>query len=367
MLCPPVERNRRPHNSPAWQDSPCRRTHTLNKSLPLRWAPNRIQGAPSISLTPDHIGQINALLAAFTWAFALIFFKLTEGHYHPLAMNLFKNILGVLLLLVTIPLFGETWAELREHPVEEAYILLISGFLGIALADTVFFYSLNMIGVSLFAIVDCTYSPIVLLVSWMMISETLALPHYVGGALILSAVFISTRHPPPAGRTRRQIVVGMLLGVFSISLMAVGIVMAKPVLAVANYPLMWAVAIRMSAGTVSLAAMILASPKRREMLQVFRPSKLWWYLIPGSFLGAYLSMIFWVAGFKYTGASVAAVLNQTSMIFAIILAVLILKEKMTGRKLAAVLLAAAGVVTITLGPDYLADLAAEARMAGRLQ
>lgn len=293
-----------------------------------------------------------ALLAAVTWACALIFFKLTEGKYHPLAMNLFKNVLGVILLLITVPIFGENWSHLTAHPKEEIFILLISGFLGIALADTVFFYSLNLIGVSLFVIIDCTYSPIVLLVSWLMIGETLTLPHYVGGLLILSAVFISTRHPPPVGRTRSEIVRGMILGVFSIALMAVGIVMAKPVLAAANFPLMWAVAIRMSAGTVSLAAMILASPKRREMLQILKPTKGWWYLLPGSFLGAYLSMIFWVAGFKYTNATVAAVLNQTSMIFAIILAVLVLKEKLTQRKIAAVCMAAAGVLTITLGPTH---------------
>jgi len=300
----------------------------------------------------DLLGQLNALGAALTWACALVFFKKTEGRIHPYAMNLFKNVLGVGLLLITLPLIGEPWREAAEHPIEDVYILLISGFLGIALADTVFFYSLDLIGVSLFAIVDCVYSPIVLLVAWLMLDEKLMLPHYVGGLLILSAVFISTRHPPPPGRTRGQITLGIVLGVISIALMAVGIVLAKPVLTTANFPLLWAVAIRMAAGAFCLTLLVLGSPNRAELLRVFRPTRVWVYLVPGSFLGAYLSMIFWVGGFKYTTAAVAAVLNQTSMIFAILFAVIFLHEKMTGRKMIAVCLAASGVVLITLGPEY---------------
>ncbi|MBX3394119.1 MAG: DMT family transporter [Phycisphaerae bacterium] len=301
-------------------------------------------------MSNDHIGQLNALAAAMTWAVAMVFFKKTEGRVHPLAMNLFKNVLGVILVGLSLPLLGESWTDLANHPREEIFILIVSGFLGIALADTVFFYSLNLIGVSLFAIVDCTYSPIVLLVSWLMIGESLALPHYVGGLLIVSAVFISTRHPPPMGRTPRQIVIGVVSGVGAIALMAVGIVVAKPVLTAAGFPLLWAVAIRMSAGAGCLALMILASPDRRRLLGVFRPTDVWKYLVPGSFLGAYLSMVFWVAGFKYTGAAVAAVLNQTSMVFAIILAAIFLNERMTKRKLASVVLAAIGVLIITFAP-----------------
>lgn len=301
-----------------------------------------------LSVSHDLIGQLCSLGAALAWAFALIFFKKTDGRVHPYAMNLFKNILGFALITATLPLFGESWSDIAAHPKEEIYILLVSGFLGIALADTLLFYSLELIGVSLFVIVDCTYSPLVLLVSWWMISETLALPHYIGGALILAAVFISTRHPPPPGRTRAQITAGIALGILSIALMAVGIVMAKPVLAASNFPLLPAIAIRTAAGAACLTLMVLASPRRREMLGVFRPTAMWKYLLPGSFLAAYLSMALWVAGFKYTSASVAAVLNQTSMIFAIILAAIFLHEKLTARKLAAVCMAAGGVVLITL-------------------
>lgn len=302
------------------------------------------------SIPRDLLGQGCALLAAMTWACALVFFKLCGDRIRPLPMNLFKNTVATVLLALTLIATQDGFSTLGAFPIADTYILIISGFLGLALADTVFFYSLNLIGVSLFAIVDCAYSPIVLGVSWLMLSEELAATHYLGGALILAGLFLSTRHPPPANRTARQILAGVLLGLVSIFLMAVGIVLAKPVLTIDGFPLVWATTIRLVAGSALLALIMAASPRRREHFAVFRPARVWKHSIPGSIFGAYLAMVFWVGGFKYTSATLAAVLNQTSVIFATILAVVILKEKMTKRKMVSIVLAISGVLLITLAP-----------------
>jgi drug/metabolite transporter (DMT)-like permease len=65
-------------------------------------------------------------------------------------------------------------------------------------------------------------------------------------------------------------------------------------------------------------------------------------------LGAYLAMIFWVAGVKYTSASVASVLNQMSTVFIIFFAVLILKEKLSKRKVVGCLLGIAGALMVAV-------------------
>lgn len=301
-------------------------------------------------MTTDFLGQACALLAALTWAFALVFFKLSGEHIGPLALNFFKNVIGLILLGATLLVIGESVSSLQDYHRADIYILIISGFIGIALADTVMFHSLNLVGVSLFAVVDCAYSPTVLLFSWLFIAEHLTLAHYLGGGLILGGILISSRHPPPPGRTRRQIAIGALLGILAIVLMAVGIVMAKPVLDADGFPLVWGTTIRLAAGTAALALMAAASPRRRKIYAVFRPAAIWKYSIPGSVLGGFLSMIFWVAGFKYAQAAIAAILNQTSVIFATVLAVVVLKEAMTRRKLVAITLATAGVVLVAVDP-----------------
>jgi drug/metabolite transporter (DMT)-like permease len=59
-------------------------------------------------------------------------------------------------------------------------------------------------------------------------------------------------------------------------------------------------------------------------------------------------MMFWIGGFKYTKASIAAILNQTSVIFAMALATVVLGERLTLRKGTALALALCGVVVVTL-------------------
>lgn len=310
-------------------------------------------------MTHDNLGQIYAIGTAFVWAFALVFFKFSGERIVPLALNLFKNSIGLALLAVThlaLWLAGcdRGFGELADCSRQDIIILLISGFIGIALADTVFFRSLNLIGVGIVAIVDCLYSPSVIFFAAIMLGESMGGWQYLGAALIISAVLSASRLKPPRDRTHAQLVAGILLGALAMLLMGFGIVLAKPVLA--HFPLMWAVTIRMVAGTLSLALLAAAARQRRLFFSPFRPSGVWRVAIPGSFLGAYISLVLWVAGFKYTDASIAGALNQTSTIFAILAATLILKEHFDRRKLLAVTLAVAGVLLVSLaGPQKTPD------------
>lgn len=294
-------------------------------------------------MTP-YVGEICSLLAALNWAFALVLLKRSGERIEPLPLNLFKNTVAITLLAATLAATGPGLSAIWDFPAADLALLVISGFLGITLADTLLLHSLNRIGVGILSVVDCCYTPFVMATSALLLSEELSASHYLGGGLILSGVLVSTRHTPPAGRTRGQLIAGIALGVLSIAVLAVGIVMAKPVLA--HFPLAWAAAIRLSTGTLCIAALALASPRRKETFAVFRPARIWTISIPASILGTYVSLLFWLAGFKYAKASIAAILNQTSVVFAVILATLVLKETFTRRKLLAVALAFSGALIV---------------------
>jgi drug/metabolite transporter (DMT)-like permease len=74
----------------------------------------------------------------------------------------------------------------------------------------------------------------------------------------------------------------------------------------------------------------------------------WGGMVAGTILGVVLAMGFWIAGFKYTDASIAAVLNQTHIFFLIFFAAVFLKESLTPRKLFGAVLGFAGVALISL-------------------
>jgi drug/metabolite transporter (DMT)-like permease len=90
-------------------------------------------------------------------------------------------------------------------------------------------------------------------------------------------------------------------------------------------------------------------PSRKKIFSNFRPISSWKYMIPGTVIGSFLSLIFWIAGMKYTQASIASILNQTSSIHIIILATIFLGEPLTLRKVVAAALALAGIIMVTAG------------------
>jgi len=292
----------------------------------------------------DILGATFALMAALSWAFAMVLFKQSGDRVPPLALNLFKNTVAIILLLLTLACLGNGFSDLEAYSARDIWILVLSGFLGVTVADTMFFYSLNLIGVGLTSIVDCLYSPLVVILSVLILHEQLTRMQYLGAALILVAVFITSRHKPPVGKTRGQLIFGIFLGAMCMVTMAFGIVIAKDVWE--RTPLITSTTIRIVSATATLAIIVLFMPQRRALFSAFKPSIAWKTSIPGSVLGAYLALVFWTGGFKYTNASLAGILNQTSSILAMILATLILKEAFTRRKLVAIILAMSGIILV---------------------
>ena len=90
-----------------------------------------------MNTTIPYLGEAFSLTVAIVWAFAVILFKKSGETVHPIALNLFKNLLAIILFLPTMWLLGETL--FLDVPARDYLILIISGALGIGIADTLFF------------------------------------------------------------------------------------------------------------------------------------------------------------------------------------------------------------------------------------
>jgi drug/metabolite transporter (DMT)-like permease len=60
-------------------------------------------------------------------------------------------------------------------------------------------------------------------------------------------------------------------------------------------------------------------------------------------------MVVWLGGIKLTKASIAAALNQTNTIFVLILAALVLQERITPGRVVAIIMAVTGAFLVTFG------------------
>ena len=140
--------------------------------------------------------------------------------------------------------------------------------------------------------------------------------------------------------------IGFVLGTIAILCMAASIVMVKGVLDGA--PVLWASSVRVFFGGVGLLPALASSSVRRETARLLRPDRSWRFTIPAAALGNYFAMVAWIGGTKYTAASAAAILNQTSTVFIFLFAAVFLKESLTRRRTAALTLAFGGAALVIL-------------------
>jgi len=290
------------------------------------------------------MGEFYALMCAVVWSVAVIFLKRSGETVPPFALNLFRVGVSCVLLVATLYAAGQGLA--LDVPLKDYLILIASGVIGVALADTMFHKGLNVVGAGVTAIIDCLYSPLVVAFAFVLLGERLSASHLLGITLIIGGVLLASRIEPPAGLDRAVMTRGVLWAVGSMFALSIGVVMAKPVLE--HSPLLWATTVRQLGALAVMVPVALVSSRRGEYLRAFKPRRDWRFTLPGTVLGSYLALIFWLAGMKYTEAGTAAILNQTSTIFVLIFATLFLREAFSRRKFAAAALAVLGILFVTV-------------------
>jgi len=292
---------------------------------------------PNLVSTP-YYGEGLALLSGLAWAAAIIFFRVSGRKIQPLGLNLFKILFALALAALSLLVLGRPlWPA---APAGDCALLFLSGLLGIAISDTLFFGALNRLGAGRTAVVDTLYSPFVVGLSTVLLDERLSLLQLLGIAFILSALLLVSRETPGEKLPARDLRLGILMGVLAMFTVALSIVIIKPMLGRSS--VLWVTEMRLVGGAVPLLLIVLAHPRRREIVGPLFDRTNWPSIVPGGFLGGFVSLVLWVGGMKYAFVAVAAALSQLNAVFVVLLAALFLKEKITPWRAAAVVLAFAG-------------------------
>lgn len=287
----------------------------------------------------SHLGEVLALGSALLWAVAIIFFRLSGKTIHPLGLNLFKNLLSLLLIGLTMAVGQEVFFP--DYSTKIYLLFILSGIIGLGLSDTLLFSSLNRLGAGLLAIVYCSYSPFMIFLSLLFLGERMNLVQLFGVFLIILSVWVITSRHSRKNLPQKSVITGIVLGLAAMFSQAVSIVIIKPYLV--QIPLLWATEIRTLGGIISLLV-VLHFHKEKNIIRktTFSPRN-WKYLFPGAFIGSYIAIIAWMGGMKYTLVSIAAALNQTNTVFLFVFGIIFLREKPTFGKFISFLAASAGV------------------------
>jgi drug/metabolite transporter (DMT)-like permease len=289
-------------------------------------------------------GEFFALGSALLWALAVVLFRRAGSALPAFELNLFKNLLGFSLLLPTVALFeGLSWPD---YPLRDVLVSLLSGYIGIAVADTWYLRALQLMGASRTGIVASLLSPFVILLSYLFLDESLRGWQLAGFALVMAGILLVNWRAHRRSLDEDDIRKGVLFGIGAVFLMAAGIVMVKEILETRSF--LWTTQIRLAGGIAGMLIYLAISGRFRLLRERFATPLPWKLIVPASVLSTYLSMMMWLAGYKLIPASVASVLNESANAWIVFLAWLMLGESLGVRKLAGLALTSIGVIVMLL-------------------
>jgi drug/metabolite transporter (DMT)-like permease len=289
-------------------------------------------------------GEFFALSSALAWACAVILLRRCGRTLPALELNLFKNSLSLLLLSLTI--LALSGPAMPAFSARETGVALLSGFLGMAVADTFYLKALNLMGAARTGIVSALYSPFVILLSAIFLGETLSFRQWIGFLLVMAGILLVTGRRARTEVDSADVGRGTLYAILAMAALAAGIVMVKEMLE--QRPFLWTVELRMLGGWAGLVLFITLRRSWPQVLARYRQPQPWGVILIATLLASYLGILLWLAGYKLIPASVAAILNETNTSFIVLLAWLVLGESIGRRKLAGLSLTVAGVMLMLL-------------------
>lgn len=296
------------------------------------------------------LGEALSLGCALAWAVGVIIYKQLGEELPPLKLCLLKNLIVLALIVATVVVLASPAAtalgfDRLSYPSIDGttvVIILVSGLIGIAVADTLYLRALNTLGAGRMGVIGNLYSPFVIALSFVFLGERLAPIQIAGFALVMTGVLLVNAPDRLGAIDRTALRKGLLIGALSVALMAVAIVMVKRILE--NESFWWIVLLRVAGAVFGLLALIATFPSLRAGLRASAQPTRWGTLIIAAFVGQYLSMTMWLAGYKYTDASVASVLNESASIFIVLFAAIFLGEALNRRRVLGVIVTFSGVV-----------------------
>ena len=294
----------------------------------------------------SYFGVGTALSAAIFWSIAVIIFKSASDDISPFLITALKNTIATicffsLFIFIDIPIWYDGFEALD-------YIkILISGVLGMGLADVIFLYALSKIGANRIALINCFEPVVIYILSVIFLSTVLTNQKILGFSIVIIAILIINYEKDIDDLDFRVKRLGIMLQILAVILSSIGIVLIKPVLSKVEGNIniqLWITAFRLLPGVFVAWIIFMFQNDKILLIQPLKKSKNIKKVLIGSGLGTFLALGFWIIGYaNIEHPPIASILGQTSVIFIILLSWLFLKERITPVRLISMLFAIVGV------------------------
>lgn len=288
----------------------------------------------------NFLGEIAALSAALLWAVSSVVYSRLGVKIAPLQLNLYKGIIAIALIVLTLFLQGATFANLSWATIAW---LSLSGVIGIGLGDTAYFAALNSLGARRTLLLETASPPMGALLALIFIGEQLTSLAWCGISLTILGIawVISERNPVNNTSISTR---GIVYGVLAAIAQAVGAVISRFALIQSAISPLESTLIRLIGGTVIVLGLLLF-----PTIPVARAKTKWrisWRSLGIIAIAAtgstYLGIWLQQTSLKFAPTGIAQTFLATSPLF--ILPIVALQgEKISWRSILGVLVALGGI------------------------
>lgn len=269
-------------------------------------------------------GLLSALLSACSWAFGTITFERIGKVVPYVGITFLKGVFSIMLMIVLVlftgGLYNIGWWEFS--------FLSLSGIIGIAIGDSLFFKSLQDLGAKVQVIFFLLGQVLTMILSLLFLGEILTTEQYVGASILLGGVVVTTwgtqtNHP---NKSR-----GIILGLLSMLCFSISAIMVKA--AIADVPVITGTFYRMLFGTIFTLGYGVASKNFKSWITPLKDKKLCVLFILNVVVITYGGFLLSMAAIKFISVSLASVLSATEPLFVLLLAFILNKDKASKREL----------------------------------
>lgn len=274
-----------------------------------------------------YTGELAALLVAVFWTITALSFEVASKRVGSLAVNIirlafalvFLSIYGILVRGFVLP------TDASSH---QWLWLALSGLIGFVFGDYFLFQSYRMISSRIAMLVMTFVPPVTAVLGWFLLGEKMGILHLVGMTLTVGGILLTVFSKVKGQKIQLKYPLkGLFYAFLGVLGQAGGLVLSK--YGMQDYDPFAATQIRIIAGFIGFALIVVLNKKISLIINAFRDTKAIWGITSGSFFGPFLGVSFSLLAIQYTTTGVAATLMAIVPILIIPPAALFLKQKVS--------------------------------------
>ena len=304
-------------------------------------------------------GIIFGLLTTLSWSFCIFPFTQAARRLGSNSLNHFRLLLALFFIgIISLVVDSTAFAGIFTAEYSHAWLWLgLSGIVGLTIGDYFAFEAYSILGARLGSVLTTFAPAAALFLAWILLNETLSYIGIIGIVITIIGVnFISLgkkeRDKIPAHR-QSKFTFGVIAGILSALCQGAGLVLAKKGMIMENQTLtiinpFHATFIRLTIATLFLYILTTTQGKLKKVIEPLKNNKEEGikYAIAGTIFGPTLGVSLSLFTVSLIQPSVAQTIFSLVPAFALFIARILTKEKITFQSLLGVTIAMSGVIIL---------------------